>query len=537
MEAIPFVGLDIEGIDSQNVRIEYNPNRPDFSSQYGIARALKGLLEIDVGIPKFELSVDSTYTIKVEESVKELRPYIVSLVATRRQNLSDEDIRELITTQEDLHNGIGRRRKKVSIGLHDLDKITFPLSYTSVNKSFSFVPLDRQENYTIEQILEKLETGLEYRHILKDTENYPIILDSNNAVLSFPPIVNGNETKISTNVKNVLVEITANDKSTAQEAIAIIAMNLFDAGFKIQPVTIYDSISRNKELTPLMEPKLMQVDSNYINQMLGLNLSIKQISFCLQKNRLGVIHDITENGKITCVVPRYRADIFHPIDIVEEAVIGYGVFNLQPTKTLSKTSGKKSDLACLFSAVREILAGLGILEILSFSLVSKKVEYELMGIKENMKRAITVEGTKSTEHEVLRTSLIPSLLYTLSHNIHEAYPQKIFEIGKVFGLSGLTREYWNIGVAIAHSLASYTEAKSVVQELLDECFSPKYSDPISTLATHNDMYIDGRCANILSNKKKIGIIGEIAPICLENYKMRVPVVAFELNISSILMKS
>jgi phenylalanyl-tRNA synthetase beta chain len=133
--------------------------------------------------------------------------------------------------------------------------------------------------------------------------------------------------------------------------------------------------------------------------------------------------------------------------------------------------------------------------------------------------------------------LIPSLLYTLSHNIHEVYPQKIFEIGKVFTLSGFTKEHWNIGAAIAHNSASYTEAKSVLQELLNECFSAQQTTTISTPPTHSDMYIDGRCANILTNKKNVGVIGEIAPLCLENFKLRVPVVAFELNMSYLLSKN
>jgi phenylalanyl-tRNA synthetase beta chain len=500
-------------------------------------RALKGLLEIEVGLPNFELTKSNRYVIKVDESIKRLRPYIVSLVATRKQHLADEEIRDLIGMQEDLHNGIGRRRKKASIGMHDLDKISFPLSYTSVDKNFSFAPLGKEENYTIVQILEELETGLEYGHIVKDKERYPIIVDSNNTVLSFPPIVNSNATKISTDVKNIFVEITANNKRTAQDTIAIIAMNLFDAGFNIQPVIIYDSITENKELTPLMEPTAIQVDPNYINQVIGLNLNTKEITSCILKSRLGIVHNSAENGRIMCTVPKYRTDIFHQIDIVEEAVVGYGVFNLQPTLPWSKTPGKKSDLTLLFNAVREILTGLGLLEVLSFSLIGKKVEYELVGLKDNIKQAIIVEGTKSTEYEVLRESLIPSLLYTLSHNIHEVYPQKIFEIGKVFALTGFTKEHWNIGAAIAHNLATYTEAKSVLQELLNECFGAQQTTTIFTPATHNEMYIDGRCANILSNEKKVGVIGEIAPLCLENFKLRVPVVAFELNMSYLLLKN
>ena len=536
LNLIPYIGLDIEGLDTENLRIEYNPNRPDFSSKFGIIRAIKGLLEIEVGIPNFRLSASSNYVIKVDKSVKQVRPYIVSLVAKRKENLTNEDIKDLIAMQEDLHNGIGRRRKKASIGIHNLDQVQFPLTYTTADENFAFTPLDKPVDCTIKQILNELDTGIEYGFIVKGAERYPIILDSKNTVLSFPPIVNSNATKITANIKNILVEVTATNKRTAEDTIAIIAMSLFDSGYEIQPVTIDDIDTGKKELTPKMDPKRMQIDSSYINQVLGLNLDIHDISFCLNKSRLGTEIEEKQNGKLACTIPRYRTDIFHQIDIVEEVAIGYGVFNFQPTLPWSKTSGAKSDLTSFFNVAREILIGLGMLEILNFSLVSKKVQYELMGIRDDITKVISVNGTKSSEYEVLRDSLIPSLLQTLSHNIHQEYPQKLFEIGKVFQLSNALDEHWNVGVVIAHNTASYTETKSTMQELLNGCFGPKYASMVFTPAVYNSMFIEGRCANIIFNEKNIGIIGEITPVAVENFKLRVPVAAFELNMSSLLKK-
>ncbi|MGI8832644.1 MAG: phenylalanine--tRNA ligase subunit beta [Nitrososphaeraceae archaeon] len=518
LNLIPYIGLDIEGIDTENVRIEYNPNRPDFSSKFGIIRALKGLLEIEVGIPNLRLSASSNYVIKVDKSVKQVRPYIVSLVAKRKENLTNEDIKGLIAMQEDLHNGIGRRRKKASIGIHNLDQVQFSLTYTTADENFSFTPLDKPVDSTIKQILNELDTGIEYEFIVKGAERYPIILDSNNTVLSFPPIVNSNATKISADIKNILVEVTATNKRTAEDTIAIIAMSLFDSGYEIQPVTIDDIDSGKKELTPNMDPKMMQIDSSYINQVLGLNLDIHDISFCLNKSRLGTEIEEKQNGKLACTIPRYRTDIFHQIDLVEEVAIGYGVFNFQPTLPWSKTSGARSDLTSFFNVTREILIGMGMLEILSFSLVSKKVQYELMGLRDDITKVISVDGTKSSEYEVLRDSLIPSLLQTLSHNIHQEYPQKLFEIGKVFRLSDAIDEHWDVGVVIAHNSASYTETKSTMQELLNGCFGPKYSSTVFTPAGYNGMFIEGRCANSMVNEKNISIIGEITPVAVENCK-------------------
>lgn len=75
-----------------------------------------------------------------------------------------------------------------------------------------------------------------------------------------------------------------------------------------------------------------------------------------------------------------------------------------------------------------------------------------------------------------------------------------------------------------------------MQELLNGCFGPKYASMVFTPAVYNSMFIQGRCANIIFNEKNIGIIGEITPVAVENFKLRVPVAAFELNMSSLLKK-
>ncbi|MDQ5875797.1 MAG: phenylalanine--tRNA ligase subunit beta, partial [Thermoproteota archaeon] len=118
LHALPFVGLDIEDIDQDVIRVEYNPNRPDLSSDYGVARALRGLLEVETGLPKLKLPGKSGLAIRVDSTVRKIRPYLVALVA-RNGTLDDETLKQLISMQEDLHNGIGRKRKKASIGIHN----------------------------------------------------------------------------------------------------------------------------------------------------------------------------------------------------------------------------------------------------------------------------------------------------------------------------------------------------------------------------------------------------------------------------------
>ena len=521
LDILPFVALDIEGVDNNVIRVEYNPNRPDFSSDYGIARALRGLLGIEIGLPKFRIAGKSGLAVKVDPAVKRIRPHIVALAA-RNGRLDNETIKQLIAMQEDLHNGVGRRRKKASIGIHNLDAIKFPISYSTAGGDYSFAPLGESTEQSIYRILKESDIGKQYGHILAGSDKYPIIVDSARTVLSFPPIINGNATKVDETCHNLFVEVTATDQKAAEDTLAIIAAALYDAGFEIRTVTID---SGKKAETPQMKPRIITADIDYINSILGLALDAKQAIRCLKKSRL----DARASGrKIVCTVPRYRTDISHAIDIAEEVSIGYGIFNLEPKFPASPTAGQKNSLSIYFDAVREALTGLGMLESLSFSLTSEEVQYGAFGIMN--KDMLSVDGSKSIEHEILRDSLVPSLLQSLSRNVHEEYPQKLFEIGKTFHKDGTIAESWKIGAVVAHADAGYTEIKSAMQALLKSCFGKDVSAKAST----NPMFMEGRCAEIIVDSRTIGVIGEITPLALANFKLRVPVAGFEIDLSGII---
>jgi phenylalanyl-tRNA synthetase beta chain len=521
LDMLPFVALDIEGVDNGVIRVEYNPNRPDFSSDYGIARALRGLLSVETGIPKFKMAGKSGLVVKVDPAVKKIRPFIVALVA-RNGKLDGETIKQLIAMQEDLHNGVGRRRKKASIGIHNLDVIKFPVTYKAVGGGYSFEPLGESSERSIDRILKESETGRQYGHILEGFGRYPVIVDSAGTTLSFPPIINGNATRVDERCRNLFVEVTATDQRAAEDALAIIAVTLYDAGFDITTVTVN---SGKKFETPQMKPKVISADIDYINSIFGLTLDPKQAIRCLKKSRLDAR---AACKKLVCTIPRYRTDINHPVDVAEEIAIGYGIFNIEPAFPSSPTAGQKNSLSTYFEAIREALTGLGMLESLSFSLTSKQVQYDAFGISgENV---LSVDGSKSAEHEILRDSLVPSLLQSLSRNVHEEYPQRLFEIGKTFRKNGGVSESWNVGAVVAHADAGYTEARSAMQALLKSCFGKD----VVTKAAQSPMFMEGRCAEIIVDDRAAGIIGEVTPLALENFKLRVPVAAFEIDLSGII---
>ncbi len=535
IEKMPYIGLDIEGVDENNgtIRVEFNPNRPDYSSENGIMRALKGLFEKEVGLPLVKDIVESEYAICVDETIDNIRPVIYAFVAKRKDPLSEYEISQLISMQEDLHNGVGRKRKKSSIGMHNLDHVVFPLKYTTVPKHFSFVPLDNENEFTIECILKNLDVGKKYGHILRDSGVFPILIDSQKNVLSFPPIINGNLTKIKSNTNNLLIEVTSVNEKSAHDILSILCFELYDMGFKIYSIKINFNSGESIK-TPVLKQSKMVVSDGYVNKILGLNLSNDELIKCLERSRCS--GKILENGDLECSFPRYRIDIFNPVDISEEVAIGYGIYRFDTTSPTSSQypplyfTGKKHVNSVIFNSIRDVMIGLGFVEIINTSIISKDIIDDFF-IQVDDVDLVSIKDSKSSEFEILRNSIIPSIMVTLSKNLHEKYPQKLFEIGKTFRVQNSElKEEWSLGVVIAHNNTNYSEIKSVLESFIKYCFNKS----IKTPRCNFKYYLNGHSAKILFRESEIGDIGEIYPQVTENFKLRTLVSGFQINLTSIM---
>ncbi|MDH3736560.1 MAG: phenylalanine--tRNA ligase subunit beta, partial [Nitrosopumilus sp.] len=175
-DSLPFLGLDIESEDKDLVRIEYSPNRPDYSTDFGIALGLQGLLGIKTGAIKLNVKKSNKYSISIKFDVPKIRPFVTGIIA-KNGKIDDKTIKQLMTMQEDLHFGIGRKRKKSSIGIHDLDEISFPLVYKTTNRNHKFIPLNSEKEISISEILKNTDVGKDYGAILGNSSKVPLILD------------------------------------------------------------------------------------------------------------------------------------------------------------------------------------------------------------------------------------------------------------------------------------------------------------------------------------------------------------------------
>ncbi len=521
-EQLPLMPADVERIESEHMDVEFFPNRPDLFSVEGVARALRQFLELEPGLMRYEVE-SSGIEMTVDPSVKAVRPCVVCGVA-RDVSIDSSAIESLMQLQEHLHRGIGRNREKIAIGLHDLNKIKPPFRYLAADPGFAFVPLDYEEEMTLAEILDRHPKGIAYSYILENSAKYPLILDSSGNVLSFPPIINAELTRVTESTTDIFIDVTGLDMNV-NVALNIVATALVERGGRIQSVSMHYPDGEVRT-TPDLAPAKMKVSMEEVNSLIGINLSAEECKTCCERMGLGAT--VRDDGFIELLIPAYRYDILHPWDIIEDIAIGYGYNRIKPEYPATLVIGEQHPVEDLKSAVRAIMTGLGYFEVLTFTLTSSVKQFERMRRKAS--QPVKVASPISSEHTILRCTILPNLLEILSFNKHRDLPQRIFEVGTVISGSDF-KEREHLAAVSLHANANFAEVRSIVDAVLNELGLNQPEVRIEESA--DDAFITGRRADIMINNAKMGVFGELHPEVILNFELDYPVVGFELDITPI----
>jgi len=498
-------------------------NRPDLLSVEGIARELKGSLGKEKGLAKYTLN-RSDFVLNAGNVGA--RSEIVCAVI-KNIKLDDFAIKQIIQLQEKLCEGYGRKRKEAAVGIYDFDKIKWPILYKQANPdSVKFIPLEMNEELTLRQILARHPTGRDYAKLLENESEYPLIIDSADEVLSMPPIINSNYSgKVTESTKNLFVEVTGFDREKIMLALNIVIAALADRNGEIYSVTI--NKSGKKFASPEFKTKKKTLSVEDVNERLGLNLSAAQIVSLLEKARYSAK---ANKNKIEVETPFYRADIIHTVDIIEDIAIAYGYHNFSVEEPKIFTVGSTLEDTKLSNKVANLMAGLEFQEIMSFVMSNKEDLFKKMDLKEES--IIEIENPASQTYSGLRNWLLPSLMNMLSQNTTKNYPQKIFEIGNAVMLNEKSEVKSDtvpkFSAAIASNSANFTDIKQVLDYIMKN-LGLEYE----FVKSKHSSLIEGRCGEIIINKKKIGILGEVSPKVLSNWNIDVPVAVFEIDVSKI----
>jgi phenylalanyl-tRNA synthetase beta chain len=531
------------------LKIELNDtNRPDLWATAGCARALR--VHNTGNIPQYgffstgDARQKADRAIIVENTVKSVRPFLAGFVA-KGKAITDAVLRDMIQSQEKLAWNFGRKRRTVSMGIYRTTMIAWPITYKGVDPdSVSFVPLQFTNPLTLRQILREHPKGREYGWIQEHEKLHPLLVDANGGILSYPPIINSADIgAVQVGDTEVFVELTGTDLEAVTLSASIMACDLADQGFVIEPVEVrygYETAFGKTVVSPYYFQQSVFCSLERVKKFLGLKLNAAECLAALQKSGCrGEAACDVERGTdpreaspgIRLFPPPYRNDFLHAADVIEEIVIGRGLSTFEPARPTEATIGRLLPITLFSRKIKEIWTGLGYQEMIYNYLGSRKDLVERMcGDGEKI---VQIANPMTENYEFVRDSVLASLLASEAVSAHAVYPHKLFEVGKVaykneaenHGVS--TRQY--LGTLHAAPGANFNTISAELQTFF------YYINREYTLAeSYDSRFIEGRAAEIFYRGRRAGVFGELHPAVLENWDIATPCTAAEIDADMLL---
>jgi phenylalanyl-tRNA synthetase beta chain len=521
-EKLARIKVEVEDIEDDRIEVEITSDRIDLLSVEGVARSLRKYIGQDAGLANYNAE-ESNYRMDVEDV--DARPYVVGAVV-KDVDLGTAAVKSLIQLQEKLHGTFGRDRERVSIGIHDMNRISFPLTYMAADPNeYRFLPLQDDQARTLAEILQHHDKGQKYAHLVEGFKKWPLIVDANDKALSFPPIINAQRTEVNRTSTDLFIDVTGTDLESLNYALNVICGALAERGGNIYTVELDTPDGRLK--TPDFSSNERSLDFDYLQQIIGIDIDPEKVQTYLERMGYGVIEF---NGSLDVLIPSYRPDILHDADIAEDIAIGYGYNNIKPELPGIATIGEEDNLESFMHSVRELAVGLGYQEVMNPTLSDESILVDKPNRKSD--NIIELENPVSERYGLGRDMLLPQLLGTLSRNTHTTYPQKIFEAADVILQDDeqpvKTRTDKHLAAVIADREATYNHAREELGGILEGL----ETDARFTKEEHPS-FIPGRCAAIKIQGEQVGVVGEIHPQVLNNHGLEMPCAAFELNLSKL----
>ena len=553
-DRISMLGTDLEGIEGDDIHVEIFPNRPDMLSEQGFARAFASFIGEKTGLRHYNIK-KSGYKVIVDPSVA-MRPYTVAAIV-KNVKFDDEKIREIMQLQEKLATTHGRNRKKSEYGFYSLERINFPVTYIAKDpKTITFKPLGFDEEMPALKVEEIHPKGKAYKWLADDWRKkgftkYPFFIDGKNKIMAMLPYTNSNEAgKVDTTTTNVFIEATGIDMDNIKVALNILTTTLADMGGEIYSLDI--EYPDKTITTPDLSPREMKLDVGYANKYLGLELKEKEIKVLLGQmgyghkethKELNEAHkkllkqhskqsDSQTKEEFIVLVPAYRADILHQVDLIEDIAIAYGYENFEEIIPNVATIAQENKFELFKNKIASLITGFGFIETTSYHLLPKNTQTTAMNFKTEL---VTLLDPVSEEYDTLRRWIIPCLMHALKTNKHHELPQNIFEMGAVFKPVAVSKENQTgveekqrLALVLCGEKSDFTKIKQILDYIM-QMLALNYK----TVAVEHDSFISGRAARAVVNGKKIAYLGEISPLVLKNFELEYPAAAFELNLTDL----
>ena len=543
---LPLLGTDIDRCDEDVLDIEIFPNRPDLLSAETLSLAMRGFLHNQKTLPN-ETLASSGISMTVDSALKTVRPIILGAVV-RGLKMNDDDemdsfIKQLMEHQEKLHFALGRGRRRASIGVHDLSTLNPPFAVKTVKRDNSFIPLGMDQEMTIDEILSSHPKGVDYAHLLEGMEEVPIIEDANGSVLSFPPIINGAHTTVQSSTRDLFIDVTGWDRRACESCLMLVALQAKERGGEIQTIRL-TGCNGKEETLPNWSPIHHRVPARLVTTILGRDLSDEELSQSILRmggsftgRSAATEQEISDNGTMQYAahgedmlgfdMPRWRFDLLHPVDLVEDLAIGHGYEDLGTDVPKAPMNAIPRQDDHLRRRVRTSMQGMGFMQIQSLTLSNDHDQFDRMRWKPF--NAITrITNPITHEHTMMRHFLLPGLLRLLATNRHHDLPQSVYELGTV------VRDHKNmdrLSFLTAERSGGFAAIRGRIQAFLRDIGAKGVA--IEALPDHEGPWLAGRAAKVLIDGEWVGCFGEIDPSISQTFELLVPLNGAEFDVEAL----
>ncbi|RME04348.1 MAG: phenylalanine--tRNA ligase subunit beta [Planctomycetota bacterium] len=511
------------------IRLDLLADRPDLLDVGGLTRALKGYLGLERGLISYRV-FRGDWRLVVRRSAPSYRPFIRCAVVRLRVDLPL--LREIMRLQEHLHWAIGRDRKLSSIGVYNLGVLTPPIYYTALHaKKGRFTPLGMPgESLSGEEILRRHPKGVGYGHLLEGRSRYPLLVDARGQVLSMPPVINSEETRLREGVEEFFVDVTGTSQKAVEDTLATFLCSLVEWGAKVWSVEV-ERKDGEVEVGPNLRSRWLSVDYQRAKDWLGLEFSQEEFVRYLEKMRLSA-RPVGGRGKFRVFYPPYRSDIRHPVDIFEDVAIAVGYSKFPDALVPTMTVGEQREEERISDLARQVMLGLGFTEIMSLMQTTEQRHLDSFGY--SSLDYVRLANPKSQERNVVRCHLKTGIMEVFVKNRLAAKPQKFFELGNVVlvdtSRETCTREERRLVFGITDREVGYAHIRAVMDALLRELvldFEEVEYEPLEDGA-----FLPNRAARVRAGGYW-GELGEVHPRVLESFGLTHPVVLGELCLREI----
>jgi phenylalanyl-tRNA synthetase beta chain len=283
------------------------------------------------------------------------------------------------------------------------------------------------------------------------------------------------------------VELTGTDQASLTLAASIVACDLADNGFTIEPVEVsyeFDTPFGKTCVTPYYFQEPVFCSLSRVEKYLGEKITgadcVKALS------RMGVRAEeatSSERGAtgaakgaaatsagvpgVRAWPPEYRNDFLHAADVMEDIMMGRGLNTFKPERPRDFTVGRLTPVTLFSRRIKEIMSGMGYQEMIYNYLGSRKDLVEKM--RGDGSAIIQISNPMTENYEYVRDSVLASLMASESVSGHAVYPHRIFEVGKIVrrddaeNYGAATRQY--LGFLHAGTDANFNTLAGQIQTL------------------------------------------------------------------------